>query len=332
MKPRLDVTGPLALATLLAAALAASAFAAGGTLRIDGEVYALRSSQLMPPVVDRMWQFNITQLAADGAPVKKGEPVLAFDGNELTRQLGEKQSKLQEKQREQEKLLLDLAERERTERLSTAEARAALDKAQRKTEQPRELIAALQYDKLVEDRRKSERRMTLAEARERAAAEQRRQERRLVESEVAQLQADVSRLRESMAQMAIPAPRDGVMMHKSSWSGEKFDVGSQVWRGQTIAEIPDASTLAVRAQLPERDLQRVSVGTSARIVVEGGGGSAHRGKVASVGRAVRSKSQVQPIPVVDLEIRLDDPAAKLRPGQAVRVELAVASADAERGP
>lgn len=309
------------LFALLATALAAPA-SSGDVLRIDGEVYALRAAQLIPPVVDRLWQLNITQLAPDGAPVKQGDPVLAFDSSQLTRDLTEKQSKLQEKQRELETLLLDLAERERTERLATAEARAALEKAQRKTGQPRELIAAMQYDKLVAERRRAERRMALALARERLAAEQRRQERRLAESEVAQLQADVDRLQTSMAQMTLQAPRDGVMMHKSNWSGEKFDVGSQVWRGQTIAEIPDASTLAVRAQLPERDLRRVSVGTSARIVVEGGGGSTHRGKVSRIGRAVRSKSQVQPIPVIDVELRLDDPAAKLRPGQAVRVELA----------
>jgi HlyD family secretion protein len=67
----------------------------------------------------------------------------------------------------------------------------------------------------------------------------------------------------------------------------------------------------------------VKVGVPARIVVEGGGGSVHHGKVAGIGRAVRSKSQVQPVPVLDLEIRLDDAKAKLRPGQAVRVELTV---------
>ncbi len=320
----------LCLPALLAAALAASA-AGGGTLRIDGEVYAQRAVQLMSPSVDRMWQFKVTQLAPDGSPVSKDQPVLAFDSSQLLRDLGEKQSKLQEKQREREKLLLDLAERERTERLSTAEALAALEKAQRKTGQPRELIAAMQYDKLVEERRRAEQRMVLVQQRERQSAEQRRQERRLVDSELAQLQADVERLQASVAQMTIAAPRDGVMVHKSSWNGEKFDVGSQVWLGQTVAEIPDASALAVRAQLPERDLLRVSAGAPARIVVEGGGGSAHHGRVASIGRAVRSKSQVQPIPVVDIVIEFDGAAVRLRPGQAVRVELTASPVAKETG-
>ena len=124
-----------------------------------------------------------------------------------------------------------------------------------------------------------------------------------------------------MGALQVRAPRSGLMMHRSNWQREKFDVGSQVYRGQTVAEIPDVDSLAVRAQLPERDLQRVAVGTPARIIVEGTAGSARTGKVVSVGRAVRSKSQVQPIPVLDVEIELDAGNVLLKPGQAVRVEL-----------
>lgn len=326
------VAAALALAAVVAAFAARpadpapAARPAAEALRIDGEVYAQRSAQLMPPPVDRVWQFNITRLADDGAQVQEGEPVVAFDSSELVRQLGDTRSKRDAKQRELENLDLDLAERARTSALATAEAKAAMEKAQRKTGQPRELIAALEYGKLVEERRRTERRAALAQRREQLAAVQRREERRLVASELAQLEADAARLEASIAAMDLAAPRSGVMMHRSSWSGDKFDVGSQVWLGQTVAEIPDTTTLAVRAELPERELLRVAVGAPVRIVVEGGGGSVHRGRVAAIGHAVRSRSQVQPIPVLDLEIALDDPGAKLRPGQSVRAELAAAGA------
>ena len=98
----------------------------------------------------------------------------------------------------------------------------------------------------------------------------------------------------------------------------------------SVAEIPDTTTLAVRAQLPERELTRVKVGVPARIVIEGGAGSALNGRVTAIGRTVRSKSRVQPIPVLDVEIKLDDPRARLKPGQPVRVEIAVADARAAR--
>ncbi len=297
--------------------------AAAEVLSIDGEVYARESAVLLPPTIERMWMLNITQLAPDGAPVRKGEVVLGFDGNSLMQDLTEKNSKLAEKQSELDKLLLDLAERERTERLATAEARANLDKAQRKTEQPQALIPGIEYRKLMIAREQAEQRMALAQRRERLAAEQRRQEQRLLQAEIAQLQGEVAQLQGSIASLNVTAPRDGLMMHKSSWGGEKYDVGSQVYRGQAVAEIPDTDTLAVRADLPERDLSRVRVGMPVRVVVEGGAGIAVGGTVRAVGQAVRSKSRVQPVPVLDLEIALGDAAARLKPGQSVRVEINV---------
>lgn len=316
---------------LLAFALAGACCAAvAGTLKIDGEVYAQRTSSLMPPAVDDLWQFNITQLAPDGSPVKQGDVVLAFDGSELMKRLTEKQSVLKEKQSQLDKLLLELDERARNERLSTAEARSNREKAQRKTSQPEEIIGGIPYRKLVVARRQADRRAALVARREALAAEQRVQERRLLASEVAQLQREVQELQVSLAAMNVAAPRAGLMMHKINWQGEKFDVGSQVWKGMSVAEIPDTATLAVRAQLPERDLTRVKVGAPARIVIEGGAGSALKGKVTAIGRTVRSKSRVQPIPVVDVEIRLDNPRARLKPGQPVRVEVSVADAGASR--
>ena len=311
-------------AALAALALSLCAVpAAAELLSIDGEAYARESAVLLPPTVPRMWMLNITRLAPDGAPVRKGEVVLGFDGNSLMQDLTEKNSKLAEKQTELDTLLLDLAERERTERLATAEARANLDKAQRKTEQPQALIPGIEYRKLIVAREQAEQRMELVTRRERLAAEQRRQEKRLLQAEIAQLQGEVAQLQASLASLNVKAPRDGLMMHNSSWSGEKFDVGSQVFRGQAVAEIPDLDSLAVRADLPERDLTRVRVGMPVRVVVEGGAGIAVAGTVRAVGQAVRSKSRVQPVPVLDLQIELGDAADKLKPGQAVRVEINV---------
>src|SRR3546814_11161474 len=67
---------------LLACLLLALALPAGAeTLRIDGEVYARSSAQIMPPTAEGMWQFNITRLAPDGATLAKGAVAVAFDAS-----------------------------------------------------------------------------------------------------------------------------------------------------------------------------------------------------------------------------------------------------------
>lgn len=290
------------------------------TLRLEGELFARDSAPLMPPSIDAIWQFSIARLTPDGTPVRAGQPVLAFEGGEVQKRLMEKMSALAEKQSQHDKLRLELAERERSERLATAERRANRDKAQRKASQPEHLLGRVDYRKLVAERRHAERAFELAERRERLAAEQRRQERLLIEAELGQLRAEVATLQTAIASLEVTAPRDGVMRHLSDWQNNKYDVGSQVWRGVSVAEVPDPTSLAVNAVLPEHQFTRLAEGVAARVVVEGSG-QLLAGRIAQIGRVVRSKSRLQPVPVLDVLVTLDAPAEQLRPGQAVRVEV-----------
>lgn len=293
------------------------------TLRLDGEVFARRSALIAPPAIDDLWQLNITQFAPDGAPVKTGDMVVVFDGGDTQQRLTAKQSELAEKRSEREKLLLDLAERERTERLATAEQQSKFEKAVRKASQPESAVARIDYQKLVIERDEAERLAKLAQRRERLAAEQRRQELRLLDAQLQKIQAEVETLQTAIASLTVTAPRDGVMQHRSSWNGEKFAVNSQVFRGQTVAEIPDLGTLAVRATVPERDMRRLQVGQPVRISAEGGAGTAMDGRVAEIGRIVRSRSRVQPVPVVDVIVEVEGDTRRLKPGQSVRVQVHV---------
>lgn len=290
-------------------------------LRLEGEIAAERSAPIAPPAVQDQWQYQITQLVPDGSNVKAGQVVVSFDAAELQRRLQTAQNTLNEKNSERGRLLLDLAERERTEALSLEEQRAEETKAVRKAEQPAVLLRSVEYRKLVIDRDRAEKRTGLVEARKAASATQRRAERALVEAEVAQLEGEVAMLAAAIDALQVKAVRDGVVILRTGWRGERVEVGSQVFVGQSIAEIPDPTSLLVRATASERDLLRLREGAAARVRIEGGAGRQIEATVTRVGAAVRSKSRRQPVPVVDVELRLDGDTRGLRPGQAVSVEL-----------
>ena len=289
-------------------------------IQASGEVYAQTTSAIAPPAVEDLWDMNVTQIAGDGAPVKKGETIVALDGAQLNKQLVAKQSELQEKLRTQEKLHVELAEKERTETVATAEAHADAIKAQRKASEPEVYVPGVKYRKLLIQRRKAELKDAASRRREHVAADERVAEQQVADADVARLQADVVRMQDGLAQLSIQAPRDGIFLHASTWRGEKVDVGSQVWRGMSIGDIPDLTTLAVRASLAERDLQKVVRGERVRIVLEGGTGQSLGGRIEDIGSSVHSKSRVEPVPVVDLRIALDAGGIALKPGQPVRVE------------
>ncbi|HWT17043.1 MAG TPA: efflux RND transporter periplasmic adaptor subunit [Patescibacteria group bacterium] len=306
---------------LIAGLLLASLPLLAAELSFDGEIAARESASISPPPIDDLWQLTLTQLAPDGTPVKKDQVVAAFDSSEVMRKLTERQSALKEKETQRERLRLELAERERTEALATAQAKSNAEKAMRKADQPADIVRRVDYQKLVIERDQAEKQLALAIRREAAAAEQRKQEWRLVEAELAQLRADVARSQAAMQALNVKAPRDGIILHQSNFQGEKFDVGSQVFRGQSVAQIPDVSTLIARVAVPETEFRRVRIGMQAKVVVEGGAGQAIEGKVTEIGRAVRSKSRAQLVPVVDAVVSFDPKGQALKPGQPVRVVL-----------
>lgn len=308
------------LLRILLACLAAAPLAAA-ELSFDGEIAARESVSISPPAIDDLWQLTLTQLAPDGTPVKKDQVVAAFDSSQVLRTLTEKQSALKEKETQRERLRLELAERERTEALATAQAKSNAEKATRKADQPADIVRRVDYQKLVIEREQAEKQLALATRREVAAAEQRKQEWRLVEAELTQLRAEVARSQRAMAELNVKAPRDGVILHQSNWQGEKFDVGSQVFRGQSVAQIPDVSTLIARVAVPETEIRHVRLGMKAKVIVEGGAGQAIDGEVTEIGRAVRSKSRAQLVPVVDAVVSFDPKGQALKPGQPVRVVL-----------
>ncbi|MEO8778494.1 MAG: HlyD family efflux transporter periplasmic adaptor subunit [Rhodanobacter sp.] len=297
-------------------------------VQVDGEVYAQSSLAISPPTVEGLWQMTVTQMAGDGAQVKKGDMVAAFDAGTVVKDLTAKQGELIEKQRTQEQLRLDLADRARDAELATAKAQAEMDKAQRKAAQPKEYMARVDYQKLVIARVKAERVLALTRQREQVAREERAAEQHMADADVSELEVEVKSLKTGLASLTVSAPRAGIVLHQDSWGGGKIDIGSQIWLGQSVAQMPDLSTLAVRAALPERDLSRVHVDQPVEVVLAGGGDRRIDGHIAEVGSTVHSKSRVEPVPVVDLVVRLDPVKLKLKPGQSVRVTIPVASAAA----
>lgn len=290
-------------------------------IELEGEIYSRTSAIVTPPSIPDMWRFTIIRLTPDGSSVKRGQVVVELDSSELTKRLREKQSALKEKQSQHKKLLLELAERERAEYLATEKSRSDYDKTRRKATQPAALIARRDYSKLVIERTQAERGLALAERRELLAAEQRRQERRQIEVAIVRLEGEVSLIHTSLAALQVVAPRGGVLQHRNNFQGDKPDVGSQVWRGLTIAEIPDPKQFGVHAVLPERDLLKISNADGALVHLTDGVGSTIHGRVIDIGRVVRSKSRIQPVPVLDIVIELVSGNYRLKSGQAVRVEI-----------
>jgi multidrug resistance efflux pump len=310
---------PLAQGAAAAAAQPVKA-AAPGALTIEGEIASRRLMPVAPPTIPYIWQYKLAFLAPEGMMVQAGQPIAVFEATEVTTRLIGLQGTLNERERALDKLQLEQLEADRAGALAQAEAQSNAEKAERKASQPKELIRRVDYDKLVIERAEKASLAQLMQTQYEAQRRARQAERAGLQSDVAQMRAQIANLVKGQAALTVLAPRRGLVLHRTSFNGTKFAVGSQVWMGMSVATLADPDQLGVDAKVPEAQAAGVQIGQAARVTVSGSR-QALAARVTGLGRAFHSKSAAQALVVRDVQLEFDAPPKDLKPGAAVQVEL-----------
>lgn len=294
--------------------------AAAAALSIEGEIASRRTMPISPPTIPYVWQYKLAFLAPEGSMVQAGQPIAVFESTEVTNRLITLQGTLKERERALDKLQLDQAEAERAGALAQAEAQSNAEKAERKATMPKELIRRVDYDKLVIERAEKAQLAKLAQRQFEAQRRARQAERAGLQSDVTQLRAQIADLVKGQAALTVVAPRRGLVLHRVSFNGTKFAIGSQVWMGLSVATLADPDRLGVDAKVPEAQAAGVQMGQAARVTVAGTR-QALAARVTGLGRAFHGKSAAQAAVVRDVQLEFDAPPKDLKPGAAVQVEL-----------
>ena len=294
------------------------------TVTAEGELDAVRSSLIGPPVVPSVWDFKIASMALESTQVRRGDPLLSLDTTRLRDELQRRQVEYDEAVKSLEKRDVDLAIQIRDLELQLAEAESRLRKQALKAESPEDLsgavdvrIARLDRDlaaKEVESLRvKVEGFRRAGEADKEAYAGKRDR-----------AAARIRELNDSIAKMSIAAPQDGVVIYQVNWQGEKKKVGDSTWRAEKILKIPDLSEMIGKAQVDEVDASRLVPGQRAVIRLDALPDAEFAGSVKAIGRIVQRKSRDNPLKVYTVDLALDrtDPA-RMRPGMRLRAEIEV---------
>src|SRR5471032_1083058 len=212
---------------------------------IEGEIASRQAMPVSPPAIPYVWQYKLASIAPEGTLVNAGQPIAQFESGEVSNQLMQQQGQLKEKQRALDKLLLDQAEADRAGELAVAEAQSNAEKAERKATQPKELIRRVDYDKLVIERTEKIALAKLAVTQRAVQIRARHAELTGLQAEVADLQLQLAELTRGQAAITLLAPRKGLLMYRTTFSGEKFVVGSQVWMGLSVATLADPEQLYI---------------------------------------------------------------------------------------
>lgn len=138
-----------------------------------------------------------------------------------------------------------------------------------------------------------------------------RQEYDNAKAELALAQARVRAASIAVRQATVVAPVDGVLDRLPVL------VGEYVHKGTAVAKVLVLDPIKVIADVSERDIRYFRVGQTADVYLRDGTDEHVQGTIAFVPMAADARSRTFPV-----EIRVDNPGPRLRPGMITRVALA----------
>jgi len=152
----------------------------------------------------------------------------------------------------------------------------------------------------------------------------------------------IRRVKEELENCTIKAPRAGLVVRStySFWMRQKVDVGTRVWPGIGLVELPDLSRMKVEAQIPEALIRYFEVGDEVEVQVDVQDGARARSgnketfaghilwidnwardKNAKLEKADQEREGLSGIRVFKTEIELDAEDERLRMGTRATVTL-----------
>ncbi|MDO8256466.1 efflux RND transporter periplasmic adaptor subunit [Shewanella algae] len=299
-------------------------------IEVTGELVAADTVSLMPPVMRRIWQYQVKQLAPEGSEVESGEMVAQLDTSELTQRLSVKSAELEATVQDLQTSKLRNAKKMEELKLQLAEAKMELDKAERKFALSDDTVAALDKEKYQRDAVIARDKVALVQHQLVLEAESARQREAMLDGDRQKFSAEVAALKKGIASMTLVAPRAGMVVYGNDPQGNKLKEGQSVFAGDVVLSIPDLDSMQVNMAIPEVEARRVKLGQQLKIRLDANPDKVFTGKIKELGAVFRNKSQEVPLVVFDAVASIDEPDTELmRPGMTAKISIEIAD-DSQR--
>jgi HlyD family secretion protein len=279
-----------------------------------------------PPMFANYWQFQIVNLVAEGKQVKAGEQLITFEAQRIRDDLQRFQNELDQATKELEKTRtqIDLERQELQSRLAAAENNYEKLKLKQERDLRVESLIKVEEDRLAFEQARRE----VEALKERLDWHKKSSEAtyQIIVSKKARAENKVNEIKKGMERFQAKADRDGVVIYKTKWNGDKFRVGENVWMGLSILEIPDLNTIIAEAFVPEVDIGKIKTAQRAEVTIDAFPDKVYSGSIKTIGKLVRPKAWDIPNKILDVQIALDQlDASIMRPAMSVKAKVETSS-------
>jgi len=286
----------------------------------DGNLEAAQATVLSSPSAVR-GPVRIAWLAPDGSRVDAGDVVIRFDPTELEDKLhtgksdrARADSRMTQKRVNEDKTLRDLDRDAGVAEMDLGYAREFQSKDP-------EIFSRMDIIESEIDETLATSKKEHADAMRTIRQDLGQVEMDLIDLERRKADIQIQQAVSELQQLEIEAPHAGIFVLKEVW-GELPQVGSVVWGGNRVAEIPEMDVMDAKVYVLEADAGGLEVGISATVVLDAHPGSVYQATIKKVDALAQRRNRRVPVQYfgVVLELEKTEPEI-MKPGQRVQAVL-----------
>jgi multidrug resistance efflux pump len=283
-----------------------------------GLLKAVKVTPIMVPQQMRRSQ-RIAALASDGAALKAGDLVVAFDPYEAQREQADGLNDLDAARARIDKAGAEGRKTRRSIEIDRGLAREELTRAESFRLDDERLYSRHEIVESRLSRDLAATKLELSGSRLATSGKLSAAERALGAIEAGKANLKLELARKSLSALRLAAPHDGLFVLERNWRGEIPSVGDTLWPGQKIGELPDLSQLEAKVFVLEADGAGLRGGLKARLSIEGRPGEEHEATVKRVDPLAKASGWQSPVKYFEavLSLARTDPTF-MKPGQRVR--------------
>ena len=294
-------------------------------LHEEGELEAVHAINISSPSIS--WRFGsnmkISYIVKDGTEVNVGDTVVIFDPSEVNKGIVDAQSKIEISVAELEKLkaqqesdLEELRADYEVTRISHEISKIKFEQAEYESEMMKKQIQLnLEKAEIALERAKEQ-----IDNRVKINVEEIKQKNLSIDQD----QARLNEANDALRQLTVVTSSPGIAIISHSWqSGNKYQVGDQVWTGQPLISLPDLSQLKATVKINEVDIAKIVKGLNVEIKPDAFSESKFTGTVMEVANLAVNKTGSTKIKVFPVEIYLNETHKDLLPGLTVSCRIIV---------
>lgn len=297
-------------------------------LELRGEAKARKSVTITAPY--QAGDLQILKITPTGTQVKKGDVIVDFDTTNPRQTLAEDQSELKSADAEIEKSRAQSRLKEEQDLTDAMKARFDVESAKLDASK-QEIVSKIEGAEAELKVADAEQKLKQAEAKLKADTGSDAADLEGKRQKHDQAAFKVNQMTRALSVLELKAPSDGIVTVLNNWrasgffgNGAPFKPGDHAWPGAALAELPDMSTLQIKARVDETERGRIQVGETLTIRIDAVPDRAFTGHISQISTtASMDFTGGWPFPRnFGVQIAIDNPDPRVRPGMQANLRIA----------